>query len=294
MKYIKYVLLIFILTFVVAVYASLYTVNKFPQFSRPVSINLNETHVLDLDSITVVATTQYQANSFKKFMQGRHYRKAWETPIKVPVLNMNSYRNGLTPIKKGGGKQTKSLKLSSKDSFVYSLRSVNKFPQPLVPDFAKKIGLSNIVIDGISAQHPYAALVVANLSSQIGLLNTHPQLYFVPKQNGLNTYNDEFGNKLYLLEFETENKNFTHLENVKSVVETDDLLELKQKHMSTVSVDKTFFIKSIKAFKEIDFKAGIIPITSNYFCRLLNCKTCTIQFNYTKVISKVSTRNLKP
>ncbi|PSG88792.1 hypothetical protein C7H52_10335 [Aurantibacter aestuarii] len=240
----KYVLLIFILTFVVAVYASLYTVNKFPQFSRPVSINLNETHVLDLDSITVVATTQYQANSFKKFMQGRHYRKAWETPIKVPVLNMNSYGNGLTPIKKGGGKQTKSLKLSSKDSFVYSLRSVNKFPQPLVPDFAKKIGLSNIVIDGISAQHPYAALIVANLSSQIGLLNTQPQLYFVPKQNGLNTYNDEFGNKLYLLEFETENKNFTHLENVKSVVETDDLLELKQKHMSNVSIDKAFFIKS--------------------------------------------------
>jgi hypothetical protein len=244
LKYIKSGLLFIIFGFIIAVYVSLFTVNKSPQFSKPVNVDLNQTNLLDLDSITVIASTQYQANSFKKFMQGTHYRKAWETPIKVPVLNLNSFKNGLTPFKKGGGKQTKSLKLSSKDSFIYSLRSVNKFPQPLIPDLAKKLGLSNIVVDGISAQHPYAALVVSRLSNQIGILNTQPLLYFLPKQKDLGAYNGEFGNKLYLLEYETENKNFTSFDNVETIMETDDLLEFKQKNKTSVEIDKAYFIKN--------------------------------------------------
>ena len=244
MKYIKYILLILIFGFILAIYISLNTTNSFPQFSKPSTINLNETHLLDLDSITVVATTQYQANSFKKFMQGKHYREAWETPIKTPILNLNSFHNGLTAIKKGGGKQTKSLKLISNDSFLFSLRSINKFPEPLVPKAAEVLGLSNIVIDGISAQHPYAALVVSKLSNSIGILNTKPLLYFVPKQHRLGVYNEEFGDKLYFLEYETENKNFTPFNNVSEIVETDDLLELKQKQSKPIEIDKGFYIKT--------------------------------------------------
>src|SRR5690606_29291793 len=100
---------------------------------------------------------------------------------------------GLTIIKKGGGKQTQSLRLSNPDSIYYTLRSVAKNPDPLIPDFAKTLGIENIIIDGISAQHPYAAIVAAKMAESISILHTHPTLVFAPKQERLGKYNADYG-----------------------------------------------------------------------------------------------------
>ena len=174
--------------------------------------------------VTVIATNQYHSNALKRFMQGVNYRRAWEAPVVARVFLLDSFR-----IKKeGGGNQTKSLKIVDKRGILYSLRSINKDPDPLIPKAAKVLNLENIVIDGVSAQHPYGAVLAAELSEIVGVLSTKPKIVFVPKHKAMDQYEEKYGDRLFLLEYETEGDiNWTGYKNVREIVETDDLQELK-------------------------------------------------------------------
>src|SRR5690606_19173371 len=152
--------------------------------------DLSDVDFKEHDSIQIAASTLYEGNNLKKLMQGENYRKAWSTPIKVPVVFLDTFKGGMKIIKEGGGKQTHSLRLKADNDIVYTLRSINKDPKPLIPEFARALGIENIVIDGVSAQHPYAAVIVAVLAEEINVLHTHPEIVFVPEQSTLDKYNE--------------------------------------------------------------------------------------------------------
>lgn len=193
------------------------------------------------DSVTVITSNLYESNQIKRFMQGRNYRDAWGVPIKAPVFILDT----MQILEEGGGKQTHSLNLKSPSGIIFSLRSVNKDPEPLIPEAAKILGLENIIIDGISAQHPYGALLAASLSNAVGVLNTHPKVVFLPKQNKLGKFNKKYGDRVYLLEYETEGKvNWTPYKNVVEIMDTDDLQELKMKKEKHVRIDEQAFVRA--------------------------------------------------
>ena len=48
--------------------------------------NINSVDFKTKDSVLVAASDLYQADEVKKLMQGEQYRKAWSTPVKVPVI----------------------------------------------------------------------------------------------------------------------------------------------------------------------------------------------------------------
>lgn len=167
-------------------------------------------------------------------MQGENYRTAWEAPVKAEVFLLDSF----DILEEGGGNQTKSLDLKDKAGRIYSLRSINKDPEPLIPEVARTLNLENIVIDGISAQHPYGAVLAASLSDAVGILNTRPKIVYVPEHKAMGKYTDEYGNRLFLLEFETEGDiNWTSIENVQEIVETDKLQEMKAEMGDRLKVD---------------------------------------------------------
>src|SRR5204863_5631380 len=63
----------------------------------------------------MAAGPQYRAGAFHRLLFGAHYRTVWATPITVEVLDLATFSGGLVPERKGGGKQTKSLKLRGGD-----------------------------------------------------------------------------------------------------------------------------------------------------------------------------------
>lgn len=194
----------------------------------------------NLKSVKVVPTNQYRANGIKKFMQGENYRKTWETPVAAEVFFLDSF----DILEKGGGSQTQSLDIMDRDSIIYSLRSINKDPSPLVPQIAETLGLENIVIDAISAQHPYGAVLAASLADAAGILHTHPRIVYLPNHSPLAIY-PEYANRLYLLEYETEGDvNWTSYPNVQRIIETDDLLELKAKMGDLLKIDTQELVKA--------------------------------------------------
>ena len=198
----------------------------------------------DFDSVMVAANTLYEADELKKVIQGEQYREVWATPVKVPIAFLDTLKGGLQIIEEGGGKQTHSLELEDSTGIRYALRSLSKDPAPLVPEIAKKLGLENIVVDGVSAQHPYAALVVSALADKAKILTTQPKLFFVPKQESLGIYNDKYGNRLYYFEYESEGKiDWTGIDSVEELIDTEDLQEMKMEGKSVV-IDHNALIRA--------------------------------------------------
>lgn len=207
--------------------------------------DLNQIDFKKHDSVLIAASTLYRGNFLKETMQGENYRKAWSTPVKIPVVFLDTLYGGMTIVKEGGGSQTTSLKLKGANGVMYSLRSINKDPESHIPDIARDLGLENIVIDAISASHPYGAVAAGKLAEAAGVLHTNPQAVFIPEQEFLGEYNEKYGNRLYLLEIETEGEvNPTPLEKVKELVETDDLQELKMELGEQLKIDKSTYIRS--------------------------------------------------
>ncbi len=197
------------------------------------------------DSVLVAASSVYKADFIKNIMQGKHYREAWAAPSAVKLLFLDTLFGGVTILKEGGGNQTHSLKLKDSSGIDYALRSVNKDPAPLIPNIARTLKVENIIVDGISAQHPYGAILVAKLADGAKIIHTKPQMVFLPKQEALGDYNAKFGNRLFLLEYDTKSDvNWTNLSNITELHDTDGLQDLKQEQGKSITIDKSVFIRA--------------------------------------------------
>jgi hypothetical protein len=118
------------------------------------------------------AGRQFSASKRKQFWWGKHRRKEWLAPVSFPDFNMETTRNGLTPIKMGGGHQTKSIRVIGGDGKEYVLRSIDKSLDLLMPEEYKS-SFVNQANDQISTAHPYGPLVIASLYASIGILHTN-------------------------------------------------------------------------------------------------------------------------
>ncbi len=156
--------------------------------------------IVQQDSTVAVADDIYSAGKTKRKLLGKLYRDAWTAPIKFPVANLEELHGGLTPIKKGGGIQTKSLRLVNPQGKEYVMRSVKKDISLLIPDFAKNTVVQEIAQDELSMSHPYGAAVIPTLAEAAGVFHTVPTFYYVPKQVALGEYINDFGDQVYLIE----------------------------------------------------------------------------------------------
>lgn len=152
------------------------------------------------DSMVSKASEQYNIPQSRYFWMGKNYREVWNTEIKAPVFDMATKKGGLYVVKRGGGQQTKSLRLQDKDARQYVLRSVEKYAEGALPANMKNTFAVDLVQDQISASNPYAAPVVARLAHYAGVFHTHPEIVFVPDDPLLGIYRRDVANQLFLFE----------------------------------------------------------------------------------------------
>lgn len=149
---------------------------------------------------TVVPGEEYQAHTFFKFFFGSDWRDLWTTPIEVKVLDLSTYAGGLTPIEKGGGLQTVSLRFKGKNGRVYKFRSVNKDPKKVLPEDMRESISAELLQDQISSAMPVAPLVVSPLLNAVGIPQPQPELYLMPDTELLGKFREEFAGMLGTLE----------------------------------------------------------------------------------------------
>ncbi len=67
------------------------------------------------DSVLATPRMSYEANPFRAAMMGRGWRELWRVPVRTQVLDLDQYAGGLTVVRRGGGKQTSSLRMRGED-----------------------------------------------------------------------------------------------------------------------------------------------------------------------------------
>ena len=187
-------------------------------------------------------------NKFYEFLWGKHYRDYYSKKIKVKNLSLDTLFGGVKTDRAGGGHQTKSLRLETKIGNEYVIRALKKsgvrflqsvaFKNQYVVDEFTGSFADKFLLDFYTTSHPYTPLVIGDLADQLGIRHTTPQLFYIPKQNTLKNFNENFGDELYYLEdrpMETE-------ENPNKVIGTDEVI-LKLAKDEKYKIDEKSWIK---------------------------------------------------
>lgn len=165
-----------------------------------------------------------------EFLWGKHYRDYYSKKINVKNLALDTLFGGVKTDRAGGGHQTKSLRLETKNGNQYVIRALRKSGvrflqsvafknQYVVDDFAGSYA-DKFLLDFYTTSHPYTPLVIGEMADKLGIRHTTPELFYIPKQKTLKSFNETFGDELYYLEdrpMETE-------ENPNKVIGTDEVI----------------------------------------------------------------------
>ena len=170
-------------------------------------------------------------------------------------MNLDTLFGGLTPVRKGGGHQSKSLRLKDSKGREYVMRALRKnavqylqavaFKDQYIEGQFNDTYTEGLLEDVFTGSHPYAPFVIGTLSDAVGIYHTNPVLYYVPKQNALGKYNSGFGDELYMIEEraatghgDKESFGFSN-----TLISTDDLLKDIHKDEDNV-VDESSYIRA--------------------------------------------------
>jgi len=204
---------------------------------------------------SVYTKKEIDKSSFFKGVWGERYRKYYGTEVKVPTVNLDTLKGGLVPVKKGGGHQSKSLRLRHKDGKEYVMRALKKsaelylqsmaFQDQYVLEDLKETYTQEILQDFYTGSHPYGPFTIGILSDAVGIYHTNPVLYYVPKQPALKEFNESFGDELYMIEEHTGDghgnlASFGYANELKS---TDGMLE-DLRDDEKYEVDKDLYLRS--------------------------------------------------
>jgi hypothetical protein len=130
------------------------------------SFNAFPQNLVSKDSITVRIAPDYDSvRKFHRFLFGESYRKLWAAPVKLRVLHLERERGGLTILQKGGGLQTRSLRLRDAQGKEWVLRTIQKYPERGLPENLRATVARDILHDQVAASHPFASLTVPPLAS---------------------------------------------------------------------------------------------------------------------------------
>lgn len=194
---------------------------------------------------TVIPGAEYKAGSFYQFLWGRHYRKEWTTPVKVPIINLDTEQGGLTATEQGGGRQSKTLRLKDKNGKQYVLRTINKDYGGALPEIARGTFVERLAKDQVSTGHPFSAITVPPMIQASGVFHTNPKIVFVPYTPSMGKFNETFANTLCLFEERPDDnqedaENFGFAEDVKGTEKMFKKLFEESDHR----VDQKSFVKA--------------------------------------------------
>ncbi|MEZ4953062.1 MAG: hypothetical protein R2825_05755 [Saprospiraceae bacterium] len=179
-----------------------------------------------LDSVEVSILEKGDIWEMNDFFWGKLYTEYYFRDLKFPVLDLENYAGGLEAFKRGGGFQTKSIRLINDDETrLYQIRkmrkSADKLFYPLNKTFVKKI-----LEHSYTSSNPFGAYLLKPMEDAIGIYHTNPHLVYVPKQPRLGRYN-EYAGALFHLE-ERPDEDWSDLYSFgysKNIVSTGKLLE---------------------------------------------------------------------
>ncbi len=142
---------------------------------------------------TVVAGKEFDRGGKWRYWFGSGYRKAWTTPVALPVLDLATEAGGLTPLVQVGGFQTEGLAMKGADGRGYTFRKLEKHPERVLPKEWQDSELRAIAIDQTAAAHPAATAIIGSLAQAVGIPFYGSRLAVMPDDPALGKFREVFG-----------------------------------------------------------------------------------------------------
>ncbi|MCY2685939.1 metallophosphoesterase [Salinimicrobium sp. TH3] len=159
---------------------------------------------------SVYGKDETEKTKFYKDLWGERYRKLYEQQVDIPVADLDTLYGGLIPMRMGGGNQTNSLRVKDSLNREYNFRMLRKdavqflqataYKDKPVEEAFENTFAEEMIQDFYTASHPFAFLAIPTLADAAGVLHTNPEIYYLPKQEGLGEYNSVHGNEIYMIE----------------------------------------------------------------------------------------------
>ncbi|RZK94163.1 MAG: hypothetical protein EOO62_30980, partial [Hymenobacter sp.] len=170
-------------------------------FSLLISTRAAAQTVAPADSITVAIEPTYDdVSKLHRRFFGESYRALWAAPVKLKVFHLAQEKGGLTIVQRGGGLQTKSLRMKDASGQQWVLRTIQKYPERGLPPALRPTIAKDILQDQVSTSHPFAALAVPPLAQALGVPHANPEVVYVPDDPALGEYRKDFANQVFLFE----------------------------------------------------------------------------------------------
>ena len=194
--------------------------------------------------IRIAPGSEYKASWLHEYLFGEHWRDLWITPINVEILELRKFAGGLTPFKRGGGFQTKSLRLYGQDGNIWKFRSMAKDPAKVLPKILRETVVADIFQDQISSANPLAALVAAPILDAVGILQSKPFLVYMPDDSLLGEFRIDFGGELGMIEIhpEIDEDEGREFEGADKISNTFKLFERLEKKENEIIDDKNYLM----------------------------------------------------
>lgn len=204
---------------------------------------------------SVYTAEETEKTGFFESVWGDHYREVYSTKIMAKVATLDTLYGGLEIVRAGGGHQTRSLRLKTKDGRELNMRALRKsatqylqtvlFKDTYIQDEFEKTAVEGLIQDFYTAAHPYAFMVVPDLSDAAEIYHTNPKIYFIPKHKHLGNFNRNYGDELYMIEERpednyTDEKNFGYADDIES---THDIIE-KIRRDEKYKIDENSYVRA--------------------------------------------------
>ncbi len=204
----------------------------------------------------------FDKGKFYKWLWGERYRKYFGEYVSAPVVRLDTLYGGLKVVKAGGGHQSFSLRLEDENGKQYAMRSLRKsalkFLKFKLPGIAfneenyQDTWPEDVISDFFTTAHPYMQLTVNQLAKAIGVNHSDTELFYIPKQERLQEYNEDYGDELYFVERRPSEEQLNYKGYRRTIDEegkvtdfesTTDMLE-KIKSDESYTIDQRNFIRA--------------------------------------------------
>ncbi|TRO67518.1 metallophosphatase [Christiangramia sabulilitoris] len=214
-----------------------------------------ETRIGPTATASVYTEEQTDKSGFHKSLWGEHYRPLYSKKFEFPVLYLDTLPGNLQVLGAGGGHQSRSLGFRDEDGHEYTMRALEKsalqFLQTTVitthyiKDYLENTIAERYVKDFYTTAFPYGTFPAGRFMDELGIFHPNSELYYVPKQEALGVYNEDYGNELYMFEAHVggENKDLEIFGNADDILNTADLM-LEMQETKDVYVDEEMFIRA--------------------------------------------------
>ncbi|HSJ13407.1 MAG TPA: BamA/TamA family outer membrane protein [Longimicrobiales bacterium] len=147
-----------------------------------------------------VPGAQYQAGGLKEFVLGENWRDLWVRPLRLPVLDVDTFGGGLEMERQGGGNQSITLHMVDAQGKGWVFRSLDKYPERQLPGDLQGAPAGRVVEDQVSSMHPGGHHAVPRLLEALGILHVAPTLYVMGDSPRLGEFRETFAGMIGNLE----------------------------------------------------------------------------------------------